>query len=82
MNITTNIKRIGDSQGVEISKEALESIGITDFEHQTVDICVKSNRIIIIKHDNENSRLMKNYGHLTDEPSIGEVDLSHDEDGN
>ncbi|AEV95942.1 AbrB/MazE/SpoVT family DNA-binding domain-containing protein [Pediococcus claussenii] len=82
MNITTGIKKIGDSQGVELSKEALESIGVTDFEHQTVDICVKNNRIIVSKHGKEDSRLMKNFGHLTDEPSIGEVDLSHDEDGN
>lgn len=68
------IKPWGNSQGIELSKEMLEQIGIDDIEHQCVTVEVKDNSLIL-KKSVERSRLMRRFGYLIDEKRVDEFDF-------
>lgn len=77
MSTTIKIKPWGNSQGIMLSKKLLSSIGIEEPKDQEVTVNVEDNRLII-KKKTDQSRLMKNYGYLMNEPNIGELDWGED----
>lgn len=62
------LKQWGNSQGIMISKNILEKIGITDFKYQELTLEVKDQELVIRKNDNT-SRLMAQFHDLLEEKS-------------
>ncbi|KID42346.1 AbrB/MazE/SpoVT family DNA-binding domain-containing protein [Fructilactobacillus fructivorans] len=75
----TKIVKWGNSQGIRIPKKMLKEIGIDNPDNQKVKMEVnKQKNEIFIKKEGHESRLMKKYGYLMDQPKDGEVDWGHD----